>query len=512
PLLSREQVRALDRDAIEQLGVPGLVLMENAGGEAARVVRQAFPTRLARVLIVGGPGQNGGDAWVIARHLLCAGLAPRCFLLGARERVKGDAAVNLAALEALGHAVEPLTRAEPLALALRDASLVVDGLFGTGLDRPLAGLAAEAVASINEARLPVVALDLPSGVDADTGQPLGSAIRAALTVTFAALKPGLVLHPGADLAGRLHCASIGVPARVPDVKRGDQTFPHAGVIEAADVARWLPPRAADAHKGSNGHVLVVAGSQGKTGAAILAGNAALRAGAGLVTLASDSETRSAFDHRVLELMTAEIDANDRRASVLASAQGKAACVMGPGLGLDAATQELVRHLSLALPIPCVLDADALTAWSGRAGELSQAAAPRVLTPHPGEASRLLGVSTGEVQADRLGAARRLAQMSDQIAVLKGARTVVAHPSGAVRVCTSGTPAMGTAGTGDVLAGVIGALCAHLSAFDAAACGVELHARAGEIVAKSDRGLIASELWPALAQALEACRAQAKRGA
>jgi hydroxyethylthiazole kinase-like uncharacterized protein yjeF len=314
------------------------------------------------------------------------------------------------------------------------------------------------------------------------------------------------------LAGTLHCASIGVPARAPEVTQGDQTYPHAGLIEAADVARWLPPRAPDAHKGSNGHVLVVAGSQGKTGAAILAGTASLRAGAGLVTLASDRETRSAFDHKVLELMTAEIDAHDRLASVLASAQGKATCVLGPGLGLDEPTQELMRQLSLLLPIPCVLDADALTAWTARAGELVSARAPRILTPHPGEASRLLGVSTAAVQAVRLHAARRLAQFTGQIAVLKGARTVVAHPTGAIRVCTSGTPAMGTAGTGDVLAGVIGALCAHLSPFDAAACGVELHARAGEIVAKSDRGLIASELWAALAPALEACRASAQTGA
>lgn len=512
PLLSRDEVRALDRAAIEQLGVAGVVLMENAGGQAARILCDAFPSRLQRVLIVGGVGQNGGDAWVIARHLLCAGHTPQCFLLGARARVHGDAAVNLAALEALGQPVIELTTLEPLTSALRHASLVVDGLFGTGLDRPLGGLAAETVAALNAAGVPVMALDLPSGVDADTGQVLGCAVQAAVTVTFAAHKPGLVQHPGAGLAGMLHCVSIGVPARAPELQVGDQTLPRGALLEAVDVARWLPPRAADAHKGTNGHVLVVAGSQGKTGAAILAGTAALRAGAGLVTLASDRETRNAFEQKVLELMTVEIDGGDRLASTLEQARGKAACVLGPGVGLDERTQELMRQLSLQLPIPCVLDADALTAWTARAGELSRAQAPRVLTPHPGEASRLLGVSTAAVQADRVEAARRLARLTGQIAVLKGARTVVAHPSGAIRVCTSGTPAMGTAGMGDVLAGVICALCPHLSPFDAAACAVELHARAGEIVAESDRGLIASELWPALARALEACRAQARAGA
>lgn len=497
PLLSRDEVRALDRDAVARLGVPSLLLMENAGGQAARVLCEAFPTRLRRVLIVGGPGQNGGDAWVIARHLRCAGHTPRCLLLGARARVKGDAAVNLAALTALGQPVDELASRAELEAALHSASLVVDGLFGTGLDRPLDGLAREAVEAINASGVPVVALDLPSGVDADTGQVLGSAIHAALTVTFAALKPGLLMHPGAALSGALHTVSIGVPVDVPG---------GSGVLEASDAAGWLPRRAPDAHKGTHGHVLVIAGSEGKTGAAVLAGSAALRMGAGLVTLASDGETRRALDAKVLELMTAEIAASDRPESALALAQGKAACVIGPGLGLDPATQSFVRELSLRLPIAAVLDADALTAWAGRLPALRQAAGARVLTPHPGEAARLLECSTASVQADRVGAARTLANISGQVAVLKGARSVIAHPNGALRVCTSGTPAMGTAGTGDVLAGVIGALCAQLAPFDAASAGVELHARAGEFAATSDRGLIASDLLSTLARALEACRA------
>jgi NAD(P)H-hydrate epimerase len=386
--------------------------------------------------------------------------------------------------------------------ALRTASLVVDGLFGTGLDRPLTGLSLALVEAINAAGVPVVALDLPSGVDADTGQVLGAAIQAALTLTFAAHKPGLLLYPGAGLAGVLRCVSIGVP--LPAVG--------SGVIEARDVVRWLPLRAADSHKGSNGHVLVIAGSPGKTGAALLSASAALRSGAGLVTLASDREARQALDHKVVELMTAELDATDRLGSALALAQGKAACVVGPGLGLDDATQAFARALALALPLPAVLDADALSAWAGSVEGLRSAAAARVLTPHPGEASRLLGVSTQALQADRVGAARALSCRSGQVVVLKGARTVIAEASGAVRICTSGTPAMGSAGTGDVLAGVIGALCAQLAPFDAAACGVELHALAGELAAVGDRGLIASDLLPALPRALAACRAAALRQA
>lgn len=495
PLLSRAEVRALDRDAIERLGVPGVVLMENAGAQAARLIRETFPERLERVLILGGPGQNGGDAWVIARHLRCAGFLPRCLLLGDRKRVQGDAQINLAALLALGQQVESLIRVEQLVPLLGDTSLVVDGLFGTGLDRPLSDLSRQVVEALFACKVPLVALDLPSGVDADTGQVLGAAPKAALTVTFAALKPGLLQHPGAELAGDVRCVSIGVP-----IATGAN-----GVIEASDVARWLPRRAPDAHKGTNGHVLVIAGSPGKTGAALLSASAALRMGAGLVTLASTPEAQRALDQKVVELMTATLSDSDRLGSALELAQGKAAAVVGPGLGLDAATQQFARNLALALPIPAVLDADALSAWAEQLPGLGAARAPRVLTPHPGEAARLLGVSTAAIQRDRVGAARELAQTSTQVVVLKGARSVIAAPDGSVRICVSGTPAMGTAGTGDVLAGVIGALCAQLAPFDAAACGVELHARAGEHAAWSDRGLVASDLLGALAHALEKCR-------
>ena len=499
PLLSRTQVRALDRDAIERLSVPGVVLMENAGARAAQLIGELFPTRLQRVLILGGPGQNGGDAWVVARHLRCAGVTPRCLLLAERERVQGDAQINLAALTAQGQQVESLRNLAQLMPLLSDASLVVDGLFGTGLDRPLSGLAREVVEALAASEVPLVALDLPSGVDADSGQVLGAAAKAALTVTFAALKPGLLQHPGAELAGLVRCVSIGVP-----VENGPD-----GVIEASDVAHWLPRRAADAHKGSNGHVLVIAGSPGKTGAALLSAGAALRMGAGLVTLACEPEAQRALDQKVIEVMTAPLAGNDRLGSALALAEAKAAAVVGPGLGLDAATQQFARDLSLALPLPTVLDADALSAWAGQLSGLRAARAPRVLTPHPGEAARLLGIPTSAVQSDRVAAARQLAQSCAQVVVLKGARTVIAAPDGSIRICVSGTPAMGTAGTGDVLAGVLGALCGALAPFDAAACGVELHARAGEHAAVSDRGLVASDLLPALARALEDCRAAAR---
>jgi NAD(P)H-hydrate epimerase len=501
PLLSRAEVRAFDRDAIARLGVPGLVLMENAGAHAARLLRLEFPERLSQVLVLGGAGQNGGDAWVVARHLLAAGQRPRCMLLADASKLSGDARVNFDALAALGLTVEQQPAPALVAQAAREASLIVDGLFGTGLDRPLAGPLLEVVAAINAAGVPVLALDLPSGVDADTGQVLGAAVQATLTVTFAAHKPGLHQHPGAACAGELHCVDIGVPG--PPAGR-------RGLIEARDVAALLPPRRADAHKGSSGHVLAIAGSAGKTGAALLAATGALRAGAGLVTIASDAETRRALDHKVLELMTAEFPAQGALEALLELARGKASALLGPGFGLAAEARALACALARALPVPSVIDADALTALASEPSALRTAARDRVLTPHPGEAARLLGRSIPAIQADRLGAAHELALLTGQVVVLKGAGSVIAAPDGALRVCRAGTPALGTAGTGDVLSGIIAALLVELSAFDAALCGVELHARAGELAARSDRGLLAHEVADVYARALEQVRAEARR--
>jgi NAD(P)H-hydrate epimerase len=388
----------------------------------------------------------------------------------------------------------------PLVSALSSATLVVDALFGTGLDRALLGRYAEAVELINACAAPVVALDLPSGVDADVGAVLGAAVRAELTVTFAAHKRGLHQYPGAGLAGTVRVASIGVPA--------PYDAP-AALIEASDLARWLPGRAPDAHKGSAGHVLVLAGARGRTGAALLSGLGALRCGAGLCTLAARGDGRAALDAKVIELMTEQLPEDERGglARALELAKDKQAAVVGPGFGLDDASRSLARVLALTLPVPTVLDADALTALGADYTGLRGAAGPRVLTPHPGEAARLLGITSAAVQADRYAAAQQLAGHAGCVVVLKGARTIVAEPSGRMRVCPTGTPAMAVAGTGDVLAGAIAAaLAQQADAFDAAASAVYVHGLAGELAAASDRGLLASELAAALPRALEQCRA------
>ncbi len=495
PLLGRDAVRALDQRAIER-GVPGIVLMENAGIAATEAILARFGDRLDRVMLVGGGGQNGGDAWVIARQLIVRGFTPRAVVVSSdTSRIGGDARPNLEALRALvaeveGASVEEVAP-EDFARVGLDASLLVDGLFGTGLDRPVAGGYAEVVRRLDAADAPLVSLDLPSGIDANTGQVLGVAPHAALTVTFGAHKRGLHQYPAAAHAGEVVLGTIGV---------APPSDGECGLIEDADVARVIRPRAGDAHKGTAGHVVVVAGSPGTAGAALLCGRGAMRAGAGLVSLATRSTN---IDARLWEIMSAPLGDT---ADVVAMVEARAtAVVVGPGLGTDDDGLELSRALALESERPMVLDADALTAFAGDLESLAKAAGPRVLTPHPGEAARLLGVSTAEVQSDRFDAAARLARESGQIVVLKGARTVVSDGE-RFRVSSAGTPAMGVGGTGDVLAGVAGALlCEGREPFDAAWAAVQVHGRAGERAAVGDRGLFARELADAVPATLASLR-------
>jgi len=503
PLLDRRAVRAIDADAAGRLSVPGLTLMENAGRGAFETIRAAFPDALARVVVVGGPGQNGGDGWVVARHLVCAGWKPCAVLVGDRAKLRGDALINFQALQSLGVDFYAVQNGEFSELdgALSRASLVVDALFGTGLDRAIGGSYAAVVERINACRVPVIALDLPSGIDADTGAVLGVAVRAKLTITFAAHKRGLHQYPGAAHAGELHCVGIGVPApETADV----------GLMEARDVSAWIPARKHDAHKGDAGHVLVVAGSPGRTGAALLSGLGALRSGAGLCTILGRGEVRAALDAKVIELMTAELpeDAAAGVTRAIEFADDKTSAVVGPGLGLDEDARKLALGLAIELPLPTVLDADALSALGQDCGALRGAAGPRVLTPHPGEAGRLLGISSAEVQADRYAAAMRIAVKTGAVVVLKGARTIIAEPGGGMRVCPTGTPAMAVAGTGDVLAGVIAALLGQARAFDAASAAVYVHGLAGELAARGDSGLLASELAQHVPDAWVRCRHRA----
>lgn len=497
-LFTREESRDVDRAAIKELGLVSLVLMENAGRGATDAIVERFADRLGRVVLVGGPGQNGGDAWVIARRLTLLGHAPSAVLVGQASRLKGDAKANWELLGKLAVDRTELSsdQAGGLTELLSEAHLIVDGLFGTGLDRPIEGGYADAIRAIEAAPAPVVSLDLPSGLDADTGGILGVAPHAELTVTFAGLKRGLHQYPGVEHAGEIRVADIGIPIA---------SSPTASVWHADDLKRLIAPRAGDAHKGTNGHLLVVGGAPGKTGAAVLAGRAAFRAGAGLVTIGARPDARSTLEEKVIELMTTELPANADQASVEALCEGKRAVVLGPGLGLDDIGKAWTQAFALHAPVPTVIDADALTNVAEEGVEsLRGAGAPRILTPHPGEAGRLLGASTADVQADRYAATSAIAERSGQVVILKGARSIVATKD-ELRVCAEGTPALGVAGTGDVLSGVAGALAMTLNPVDAAIAGALLHAVAGIEASVGDRGLIASEVADAVPVVLERSR-------
>ena len=490
PLFTREESREVDRIAMQEQGAVGLVLMENAGRGATDALCDAFGECLGRVVLVGGPGQNGGDAWVVARRLALRGHRPLAVLVGDASRLRGDAQSNWALLGKVGVETMEVSPDQVGSIGghLLGATLIVDGLFGTGLDRPVTGGYATAIAAMDEAVAPLVSLDMPSGIDADTGEVLGAAPHAALTVTFAGHKRGLHQFPGVAHAGEVRVADIGVPAA---------GSPVASLWTRDDLGTLIAPRAADAHKGTNGHLIVIGGAPGKTGAAVLAGRAAFRGGAGLVTIGARADARAALEEKVIELMTIPLPEHADQATVESLCEGKRAAVLGPGMGLDDLGATWAHAFALHAPVPTVIDADGLThVAQGGLSSLKGAAAPRILTPHPGEAARLLGQSTADVQANRFESAAALAEMSGQVVILKGARSIVAG-LGELRVCAEGTPALGVAGTGDVLSGVVGALSMTLSPVDAAIAGALLHALAGVEASVGDRGLIASEVADAV---------------
>ena len=481
--------------------------MENAGRGAAEAIEDSLapdPVSEATVAVVCGPGNNGGDGFVVARRLALHGADVRCFLTGAGDRLRGDARANYDAWVGLGGEVVELpgdADLGPLEEALSECDLVVDALFGTGLDRAIEGRMRWVIRLINGADAYRVALDIPSGIDANTGAVLGIAVEADQTVTFAHLKQGLVTPTGADHSGDVTVVDIGVPGDLVT-----STGHAAELLEAGDVLADLEPRDLRAHKGASGRVLAIAGSAGTLGAAMLVGRGALRAGAGLVWLCSFRDAVSALHQRVLEEMTVEIDPEHVERSLDLALDDKDVVVIGPGLGTDARAREVVRHVVMGWDGVKVVDADALTLVAEATGDLKSAAGRCILTPHPGEMGRLLGIDTAEVQADRFGAVSRAVEETGQVVLLKGAFTLVASRGAPVIVNPTGNPALATAGAGDVLAGVIGALACTLEPRRAAAAGAYLHGLSADRWRDSvgaDRGLLAHEVADGIPAALAA---------
>jgi NAD(P)H-hydrate epimerase len=502
-------MRRVDQRAVADLGIPSATLMENAGQGAAQCILDALPAlglprHGARVALVCGKGGNGGDGFVVARRLRAAGHRVEVFLLAPRGEVRGDAAEKLAALERRGARVRQVQDEAVLARALPAAQLVVDAMLGTGARGAPAPLVARAIEHVNACGRPVVALDVPSGLPADGGAPEGPAVRAMLTPTFAGLKRGLVSGPGVALAGRVVVVDIGVPAA--EVARGVTMF----LVEAGDVARHFPSRARETHKGSYGHLLVVAGSVGKTGAAALAARGAMRAGAGLVTVATAAAAQPVVAALLLEAMSEPLADTPAGALALKArerlgdlAEARDAVAVGPGLGLGDETQALARSLVFECARPMVVDADALSALAGHLERLPAAPAPRCLTPHPGEMARLLGVSVSDVQRDRIATVRQFATAWQVYVALKGATTAIGLPDGTVLLNPTGNPGMASGGTGDVLTGVLGAFLARgLEPAAAVPAAVYLHGLAGDVAAGrvGPESLVAGDVIDSLPEA------------
>ncbi|MBB6053761.1 NAD(P)H-hydrate dehydratase [Armatimonas rosea] len=481
------ELREADRQAIDDLGIPGACLMQSAGEALARACAGA-----QRIAFLCGKGNNGGDGFAAARLLAVAGKEITVLLTTSEEEITGLAATHLAPLRASGVTVAPFSDA-----ALAGHDLLVDCLLGTGTRGAPRGLVAEAIRAANASGIPLVACDLPSGVDADTGEVPGDAIRARATVTLSALKPGLLLYPGAELVGELTLAPIGLPILTPPT----QELTTIGWVRAT-----LPKRqqGRDANKGAFGTVLVVAGARGMAGAAVLTATAALRAGAGLVYLAVPESlvaTVAALSAEVVvrplpETPDGTHGGEGALETLLPLVARADAIALGPGLTAGAAVQDFVEALLTHTNLPLVIDADGLNCIAQRAALLSRLSGrERVLTPHPGELGRLLGLPTRAVQASRTEVVGRVAQNFGSVTLLKGARTLVASPAGQLYYNREGSVSLATAGSGDVLTGVIAALLAQgLTAENAARCGAYWHALAGESLPV---GSLAGEIRDAL---------------
>ncbi|XXF75256.1 NAD(P)H-hydrate dehydratase [Myxococcaceae bacterium GXIMD 01537] len=499
--LTAAQMREAELAAETRHGMPSGLLMENAGRALAEVARsEAAPG--GRFAVVCGPGNNGGDGLVCARFLREAGARVAVALVGDEAKLAPEARRNLTALQAFG--VFPVGLDALPELGLGDVA--VDALFGTGLSRAPAGPFADAVGRLTrwrEAGARVVAADVPSGLQSDTGEAFEPCVTADVTVTFGFFKRGQVLEPGASRCGEVRRVDIGLEASAAHAATGPQLL----LVEEADARGVLPVRRGDSHKGTYGHVLVIAGSRGKSGAAALVARAALRTGAGLVTVATRADVLDVVLGYVPEVMGIPLEATGPLGSadlepLAAAAEGKAALVIGPGIPRGPETAHLIGELLARVDCPVVLDADALNAVAENLEVLRRARGPVILTPHPGEMARLTGLSTKDVQAQRVERARDFAIAHGVTLVLKGARTLTVHSDGSVYVNPTGNPGMATGGSGDVLSGICGALVGQGFAVPAAAwTAVYAHGLAGDLAAKhrGQLGLVAGDILDGLCE-------------
>ena len=523
-IVDSDTMRLLDETAIKRYGIPGLVLMENAGRGVAKIIERHFggltgggkplPYEGKRVSIFAGKGNNGGDGFVVARHLLNKGFNVCVYLLTRPQDVKGDAKVNMAIWEKMGgEVIEILSMRgiEKYKSNIKHSNFIVDAIFGTGLSADVKGIQKDVIGFMNSLNKSVVSIDIPSGLDASNGRILGDCVKATITATMAIPKIGLLVYPGVDYAGKVDVVDIGMPRELLE----DKKIPWE-LLDNEGIRKLLKPRHGDTHKGSFGHVFVLAGSVGKTGAAAMTSCGAMRSGAGLVTLGIPKSLNPIMARKLTEVMTLPLPESpqvpplqkggkggfsgilgyEAIENIMSFMRDKRVGVIGPGLTAAEPVRKLVSKIILESRIPLVIDADGVNCLAGDVAILKKAKAPIVITPHPGEMARLVDMTTKDIQEGRIGIASEFAKENEVIVVLKGARTIIAEPSGRIYINPTGNPGMATAGTGDILSGMVGGFIAQgYTPLDAANIAVYLHGLAADEVAKKKGqiGMIATDI-------------------
>jgi NAD(P)H-hydrate epimerase len=492
-IATRQQVREIDRSAIEDYKIPGLVLMENAGRSAAQLITNNY-AEVKNIAVFSGIGNNGGDGFVIARHLVSKGFNTTTFICGDEKKYEGDALLNYKSLNNMGAKIVTLKEKLPHNL---QCDLIVDCIFGTGLDRKVKGFYNQLIEFLNGRPAPILSVDIPSGLDANSGKPHGCCIKADVTVTFALPKTGTVIYPGIDYCGDLYVSSITTPAIL-------ENNIDVELISALDIRPLIHTRNKDTHKGTYGHLFIIAGSAGKSGASTLSATGALRIGTGLVTAGVPESLNPVIEEQLTEAMTEPLPEtkngllanNSLKKALEVLSDKKTALAIGPGISTSKQTGSFLIKLLGQCNVPVVIDADAITLISKNLNILKNLKIPVILTPHPGEMARLVGKKNKEIQENRINISRDFSRKFGVYLVLKGARTVISTPAGKVFINPTGNPGMATGGMGDVLTGIIGGLLAQgYNAENSCKIGVFVHGLAGDIACEeiSDSGFLATEL-------------------
>ncbi len=488
-LLSVKQMQEMDRQTIQELGVPGVVLMENAGAGCVRHIIDTYGNLADKtVVVVCGSGNNGGDGFVIARHLINRSIRVKIFLLSSPNKYKGDAAINYRILENMGVKFIELQNHNLKAfnMDLAHAGLVVDAILGTGLNSDVRGIYQTVIERINQSRCPIMAVDIPSGLHGDKGEPMGLAIKANSTVTFAFPKQGHFLYPGPDYTGTLQVIDISIPSQL-----AGSMGVKGQVLTEKRIRQIFKPRPQNSHKGTYGHLLVLAGSAGKTGAAVMAATSALKTGCGLVTVLTSERARELIGSTRMEIMTEILVKSEEEPveefhfqKLLELTRGKQAILIGPGMIKNPGMEKLLKRLVKEVDLPMVIDADGLNLLAEDPHCLKKSPAARIVTPHPGEMSRLTGKAVRYIQNHRLEISQNFAADYDVVTILKGAHSIIAEPDGQFSINTSGNPGMATAGMGDVHAGILGSLLAQgVQPGPAAWSATYIHGRAADLAAE-----------------------------